>query len=560
VITTPVRRRELLLGMAGMLAARRLAAAPAGIDVAYLNARVWTGMPGQPRATAFGTLGNRFGVVGENAEVSSRAGRRTRVVDLQGAFVMPGFIDNHTHFLRASFMLSMPELRTARTPAEFTARVGHAARALQPGEWLQGGNWDEQLWGGELPTRDWIDTVTPHTPVAVVRLDQHLVLLNTLALRIAGIDRHTPAPDGGLILRGADGEPTGLLKDTATQLVQRVIPPPDSAAVERAIEAGIAHALSRGLTQVHVTELDWITHDALRRLRGRGEPGLRFYSLVPIEDWERVDALVHVEGRGDDWVRWGGVKGLIDGSLGARTALFREPYADDSANRGLFRMPPERLLELVRGADSAGLHVAVHAIGDEGNRRVLDMFAEVAASNGHRDRRFRIEHVQHLVMEDAPRFARQGVIASMQPYHAIDDGRWAGKPLGSGRLQGAWAVRTLLDASARVTFGSDWPVAPMDPLLGIDAAVHRRTIDGAHPAGWVPEQRITVNEALTAYTTANAYAGFQDDRLGVMAPGYIADFVVFDTDLVAAAASGLSGARVLATFVDGRLRHGTLTH
>lgn len=484
------------------------------------------------------------------------ADKDTRIIDLSGAFVMPGFIDNHTHFLRASFMLGTPQLRTAKNRAEFVERIAQAARDLRPGRWLQGGNWDEQMWGGELPDRSWIDAVTPDTPVAITRLDLHLVLLNSLALRLAGIDRHTPDPEGGLIIRDPGGEPTGLLKDTAIQLVDRVIPRASDADVDQAINSGIAYALSRGVTQAHVTELDWVTHHSLRRLRASGELNMRFYSFVPLEDWQWLDTLVRAEGRGDDWVRWGGVKGLVDGSLGSRTALLQEPYADNPGSHGIYRTPPDKLRELVHGADAAGLHVAVHAIGDAANDQLLDLFSEVATRNGARDRRFRIEHAQHLLAKDFPRFAQQDVIASMQPYHAIDDGRWAVKPLGAGRLNGAWALRSLLDAKARVTFGSDWPVAPIEPLLGVEAAVLRRTIDGANPGGWVPEQQITVQEALTAYTAANAYAGFQEDRLGVLAPGHLADVVVLDTDLTACAPGQIGSARVLRTIVDGRIRFG----
>jgi predicted amidohydrolase YtcJ len=284
---------------------------------------------------------------------------------------------------------------------------------------------------------------------------------------------------------------------------------------------------------------------------------MRFYSFVPLEDWQKLDALVKAGGRGDDWVRGGGVKGLVDGSLGSRTAVFRDPYADDPDNHGIYRTPPEKLRELILGADAAGLHITVHAIGDEGNDKVLGMFEEAIRQNGPRNRRFRIEHAQHLLTSDVPRFAQLQVIASMQPYHAIDDGRWALKPLGPERLHGAWAIRSLLDAKATVTFGSDWPVAPMDPLLGIAAAVLRQTIDGANPSGWVPQERITVQESLTAYTTANAYAGFQDDRLGRIAPGFIADLAVLDTDLTRCAPEQIQRAKVLSTLVDGQVRFGS---
>jgi predicted amidohydrolase YtcJ len=554
-----ITRRRLIGGAGASIGAsfafRHLQAAALPLDIAYVNANIWTGRPrsaGRLEPTAFGIVGNRIAALGDGASIKALCGKQTRVVDLQRAFVMPGFIDNHTHFLRASFMLSSPELRTAKTREEFIARVGDAARALPPGQWLKGGNWDEQAWGGELPARKWIDGVTGDTPVAIVRLDQHMVLLNSLAMRLAGIDRDTPDPEGGLVIRDAAGDPTGLLKDRATELVERVIPAPTDADVDAAMQRGAKYALSKGVTQVHVTELDWVTHDSLRRLRSRGETGIRFYSFVPIEDWRKLEALVKAEGRGDDWVRWGGLKGLIDGSLGSRTALLREPYADDPRSHGIYRTPKEKLRELVLGADAAGLHITVHAIGDQGNEEVLEMFAEAAARNGSRDRRFRIEHAQHLLAADIPRFARQGVIASMQPYHAADDGRWAGKPLGPSRLHGAWAIRSLLDAKARVTFGSDWPVAPLDPLLGVHAAVLRETIDGANPNGWVPEQRITASEALTAYTAANAYAGFQEGRLGAVATGYLADLTVLDTDIATCDPHAIPQAKVLRTIVNGR--------
>jgi hypothetical protein len=278
---------------------------------------------------------------------------------------------------------------------------------------------------------------------------------------------------------------------------------------------------------------------------------------VPLEDWRKLDALVKAEGRGDDWVRWGALKGLVDGSLGSRTAVFREPYADDPSSHGIYRTPPEKLRELILGADAAGLHITVHAIGDEGNDEVLGMFEEAIQKNGARDRRFRIEHAQHLLTSDVPRFSKLAVIASIQPYHVIDDGRWAIKPLGPERLHGAWAIRSLLDAKATVTFGSDWPVAPIDPLLGVAAAVLRQTIDGANPSGWVPEERITVQESLTAYTTANAYAGFQDDRLGRIAPGFLADLTLLDTDLTSCAPEQIHRAQVLSTLVDGQVRFGS---
>ncbi len=549
-----IDRRALLgAGIAALALPRVAWARNAGpLDLAYVNGRIWTGVAGQPVADAMGIVGDRFAAVG--AETRARIGKRTRVVDLKGAFVTPGIIDCHTHFLRSSLALSVPDLRHVKSRAEFVDRVGAAARALPRGEWLEGGNWDEAPWGGEMPTREWIDAVTPDTPVAIVRLDQHVMLCNSLALRLAGIDRNTPDPEGGLIGRDASGEPNGLIKDTAKFIVLRAIPPKSDARIEAGLRDGIAFALSKGVTQVHVPELDWTTHHGLRRLRARGETDLRFYSFVPIADWEKMAAIVKTEGRGDDWVRWGAVKGLVDGSLGSRTALFRDPYADDPANRGLHRGSLDRLAEMVEASDGAGLHVTVHAIGDRANEELLDIFAGIEARHGKRDRRFRLEHAQHLAPDLVPRFARQGIIASMQPYHAVDDGRWAEKAIGEPRTHFSWMLRSLLDAGACVALGSDWPVAPLDPLTGLAAAASRQTLDGANPGGWVPEQRISVAEALVGYTRAGAYAGFQEDRTGVIAPGMIADAAMFDRDLLRVAPETLTAAVALRTLVGGRER------
>lgn len=524
------------------------------LHTAYLNGTLWTNDQRAPHATAFGIIGERIAAVGSDAEIRALADHTTQIVDLDGAFVMPGFIDNHTHFLRSSFMLSMPELRTATTRSEFTRRIANAAAALPTSTWLEGGNFDTEHWGGEVPTRDWIDAVTPNTPVAIVRLDQHMMLTNSLALQLAGVDRDTPEPEGGVIGRYANGEPNGIFTERAKVLIQRVIPARTDADIDAAMRRGIAYALTTGVTQVHLTEVDSVTHHSLRRMRRHGEPGIRFYSMVPIEEWAVIADLVAREGRGDDWVRWGGVKGLIDGSLGSRTALFREPYANDPTNVGVYRTAPEKLHAMIVDADAAELQVAIHAIGDEANTEVLDMFADVARKNGPRDRRFRIEHAQHLFANDISRFAQLGVIASMQPYHAIDDGRWAVGPLGERRLAGAWAIRSLLDARACVTFGSDWPVAPIQPLWGVDGAVTRRTIDGAHPDGWIPEEKISVEEALVAYTSSNAYAGYQEDRLGRLAPGFIADVVALDTDLLRVDPNRIKEAKVLRTIVGGVAR------
>lgn len=547
-------RRALVISLgAAMLARHRLTqAAPTGLDVALVNGAFWTGLFSAPAIGAIGIRGNRIAAIGSD-HVQSLVTRRTEVIDLHGAFGMPAFTDAHTHFLQGARILSQPDLLGATSRAEFAERVGAAARAHSE-RWILGGTWDEQRMGGALPTRDWIDAVTPNTPVAVPRTDLHSFLLNSVALRLAGITRDTPDPAGGVIVRDDRGEPTGILKDNAKALVTRVIPPVSAEEVDETIRFGIAHALSKGVGQIHNPEINWEVFDSLRRLRAKGETNLRFYAFVPILDWEKLAAIVKEEGRGDDWVRWGGVKALSDGSLGSRTAVFYDDYTDDPGQRGIWVTEPQRLKQLVAGADRHGLHVAVHAIGDKAIDTALDIFSAVEAANGAKDRRFRIEHAQHVRPDSIPRFARQKVVASVQPYHAIDDGRWAVKRIGPQRLNGTYAFRSLIDSGAHVAFGSDWPVAPLDPLTGVVAAVLRQTTDGANPEGWLPDQRVTVEQALHAYTSEAAYAGFMEDRSGKLAVGNYADLTILDTNLLKVEPALISKAKVLYTFVDGRQR------
>lgn len=551
-----ISRRNLLVGGGGSVALALLAgrgwAKGQSLDTAYINATVWTGQ-GAPALSAIGIAGGRIAALG-SAAVKAHSSKATRVVDLAGAFVMPGFIDCHTHFLIGSDLLTQPNLREAKSPQEFARIVGEAARSLKPGQWVQGGSWDAELWGGELPDRSWMDPVTPDTPVAVQRLDLHMLALNSAALKAAGIDRNTPNVPGGVIVRDKDGNPTGILKDAAMDLAKRAIPAPTDADREASVRKGIAHGLSKGVTQVHTTELDWMTHHALRRLRAKGETDMRFYSFLPLQDWAKVKALVDVEGRGDDWLRWGGLKLQYDGSLGSRTAMFYEPYDDAPGNSG---MPLHKMADVqqwTNDADAAGFQITIHAIGDKANDEALDIFAAAAAKNGPRDRRFRVEHAQHLSAAAIPRFAKQQVVAAMQPYHSIDDGRWAIQRVGAERLKGTYAFKSLLDAGAKVAFGSDWPVAPLDPLTGVAAAVLRQTIDGANPGGWQPKQKLTMAQALRAYTETNAFAGFQDDRLGRIAPGMLADFVVMDANLFAIDPAKTGATKILKTIVNGAER------
>ena len=542
-----IKRRHFLGGgvaaftLAGPLAAR----AEDGLDIALVNAGLWTGQ-GTPAPGAVGLIGDRIATMG-SAAVAARTSARTRVVDLNGAFLMPAFIDNHTHFLNGSDKLSQADLLSATSRDDFAARIAAWSRA-NPGKWVLGGSWDEQRLGGELPTRAWIDAATGDTPVAVPRTDLHMYLLNAAALKAAGITRDTPDPAGGVIVRDARGEPTGIIKDNAKELVERVIPPQTFA------QCVGDTALSKGVAQAHVPDIDWSSFHALRGLRAKQAMDMRFYCFVPIADHAKLLGIIAEEGKGDDWVRWGGVKGLADGSLGSRTAMFKADYSDAPGQRGVRVISLDDLRRWIPECDRAGLHVTTHAIGDLANDDVLDIYAETVRVNGERDRRFRIEHAQHVTPGSIPRFARQQIIASVQPFHAIDDGRWAVTRIGRERLNGTYAFHSLIASGARVTFGSDWPVAPIDPLLGVQAAVTRETIDGANPQGWLPDQKVSVADALTAYTTANAYAGFQEDRVGRVAPGYYADLVCLDADPFTAPIEKIKDIKVLKTFVGGKER------
>jgi predicted amidohydrolase YtcJ len=539
------------------------------VTLAFVNARVWTGNPAQPEAEAIAIAGDRIVAVGSNGDIRARASTTT---DLGGRFVVPGFTDAHVHFLDGGFRLSSVQLRDARTREEFVSRIKAFAATVPAGTWITGGDWDHTLWGGELPRRDWIDAATPDHPVWVNRLDGHMALANTAALRAAGVADTVGRVEGGEIVRDGARRPTGLLKDNAMALVDAKVPAPSDALSDRALDAAMQYVAAQGVTAVHHMGT-WNDLDVFERAWRSGRLSTRIYAAVPLGTWERLRDTVAAkrfgpDGRGDAWLRVGLLKGFVDGSLGSHTAAFEEPFTDapasaggtagQASDRGLFVTPPEQMYRWVSGADKAGLHVAVHAIGDRANATILDIFTRVTSENGPRDRRFRVEHAQHLRPEDITRFGSLGVgaidvIPSMQPYHAIDDGRWAERVIGPERIKTTYAFRALLDSRARLTFGSDWFVAPPTPLEGIYAAVTRRTLDQKNPGGWVPEQKITVEEALRAYTSAGAYAGFAENESGTIAPGRLADITVIDRDLRAIDPVEIRSAKIVQTIVGGKI-------
>ena len=547
-------RRVVLVALAGVLGC----ASGQGDADLVVYGRTWTGDAGAPWVGAVAVAGDSIAAVGDSAQIARRVGPDTRVLATRG-MVAPGFMDGHLHFIDGGVQLSSVDLRPATSPEDFVRRLAAYATEKRPGEWIVGGEWDHERWErAPLPRREWIDSVTPNNPVLLYRLDGHMALANGAALRVAQVGPETRDVRGGIILRDPrTRRPTGILKDEAMQLVYGVIPPTTDAERDAALRRAMAHAASRGVTGIvsvaSQTSDPWPELRAYLRAREAGTLTVRVALYFPLREWRRVADTVARIGRGDDQVWIGGVKGYMDGSLGSSTALFYEPYTDDRSTTGVLVTPEDSLRRWIGAADSAGLQVAVHAIGERANGLLLDIYDSVARAHGPRDRRFRIEHAQHLRRSDIARLARMGVIASMQPSHEPDDGRWAQKRIGPERIKTTYAFRSLLDRRAHLAFGSDWSVAAMDPILGISAAVTRRTLDGRNPGGWIPEEKITVGDALRAYTAGNAYGVFAERRRGRIAPGYLADLVLLDRDLTRIPVETIEQAKVEATVAGGRV-------
>lgn len=529
---------------------------PLAADLIIINGVVHTMDPSRAVVEALAIHGNRIVALGKSDEIKKLAGVNTRTIDAKKRLVLPGFNDAHVHFLSGGFQLSSVDLRDANTPTEFAERIRRFATNLPSGRWVTGGDWDHERWSdAKLPTKELIDRFTPNTPVFVSRLDGHMALANSLALKLAGVNRQTLDPSGGVIVRDSNGEPTGILKDAAQSFVWKVMPPASFEEKLTAARAATDYAATLGVTSVQDMSAGSDV-GIYQTLMDRGELKTRIYAVAPLPAWERLARTGVRAHFGSEMLRVGGLKGFADGSLGSTTALFYEPYRDAPATSGIAsdEMYPEgSMLKRVHDADRAGLQILIHAIGDRANDLILSIFEQVERENGARDRRFRVEHAQHLRAQDIARFARDKVIASMQPYHAIDDGRWAEKRIGKDRAKTTYAFRTLLDAGVMLAFGSDWTVAPLDPILSIYGAVTRRTIDGKNPKGWIPEQKISVEEAVRAYTAGSAYAEFQDQVKGTVTPGKLADLVMLSDNIFKIESKEIEKVKVLMTIVDGRV-------
>ncbi|MDZ4714261.1 MAG: amidohydrolase [Cytophagales bacterium] len=515
-----------------------------------VKGRIWTGNERLPLAEAMAIRGDSIVMIGSNTDVAAWEGSKTEtIVAGDGQLIVPGFIDTHTHFVEGGFRLASVQLRDAQTPEEFIRRIADFAAKSEQGTWITGGDWDQQNWGGKMPDRSWIDSVTQNNPVWISRLDGHMALANTAAMKAAGVDEKVKDVAGGAIDRDRKGRLVGLFRDNAQGLIGRAQPPPTAAQEDKALEAAMDYVASKGVTSVHSVYGFWAP---MERARLQEKLRTRIYAGTTLSDWRELNKKLKKEGRGDAWLRFGSVKEFVDGSIGSHTAAFFKPFVDAPKDSGFFLMPPEELYRGIKSADSAGLHIMVHAIGDRAIHTLLNIFERVQHENGPRDRRFRMEHVQHLDPKDIPRFGTLGVIASMQPYHAIDDGRYAEKTIGYERCKTTYAFRSLLDAGATLAFGSDWFVAPPTPLEGIYAAVTRRTLDDKNPEGWIPEQKISVEEALRAYTIQAAYASFEEGIKGSLEPGKKADYVVLNKDITTIDPVTIRDVRVLRTVVGGK--------
>ena len=534
---------------------------PVVADQVFINGIVWTVDKALPQAEAVAVWKGRILKVGTDADVKALVGANTKVIDLKGRRVVPGFYDSHVHWLGGGLQLARVELKDAKDEAEFGKRLKEFDEKMPRDRWMLGGNWDhDRTFGSTLPTAEMLDKYVKNRPVFIRRYDGHMALANTAALKLARINADSKDPAGGVIGRLADGKtPSGVLKDNAMDLVDKLIPEPADDEIAEAIRASLKAAAEVGVTSVQdmegsSAEVRRKLLRTLQELARRDELTCRIDVRWPISQQKDLAAIGVEANFGGDFVRIGGLKGFMDGSLGSSTAKMYEPFVNEPKNTGVYVTQPDVMRTLIRNADKAGHSVAIHAIGDQANGVLLDLFTEIMQQNPNRDRRFRIEHVQHLRASDYTRFKQLNVVASMQPFHVIDDGRWAVGRIGTERCATSYAYRSLLDAGAKIAFGSDWPVAPLNPLPGIDAAVNRRTLDGKDPNGWYPEQRITVAEAVEAYTLTSAYGGFQERERGSIAAGKHADFVVLNRDIFDAKQKDHIGeTKVAMTVVGGKV-------
>jgi hypothetical protein len=522
-------------------------------DLALVNGKIHTVDRAVPLAEAVAICGERIAAVGRTDEIRKLAGPKTRIIDLAGRLVLPGFNDAHVHLVDGAEEIVGVDLRPAKDEREFARRLADHAAKLPKGRWILGGYWDHESWPSkELPTRQLVDRAVPNHPVFVQRLDGHMAVANSLAISLAGVTKATQSPEGGAIVRDGSGEPAGVFKDNAMELIARAIPPPSDDDVRERVRAALKHAASLGVTTIQDMTASATELRAYQALLAAGELTARIYSIQNhgIEGARQTGVTT---GFGNDWIRIGGIKLFADGSMGSGTAAFFEPYADDPSTSGLLIQEPAALEKAMFEADRAGFQLIVHAIGDRANAIVLDILEKLVRERGSRDRRPRIEHSQVVRDADKARYRKAGVVASIQPSHCIDDMRWAETRIGKTRSAIAYDFKSFVDAGAQVAFGTDWYVEPLDPMLGLYAAVTRQFPDGTPPDGWFPEERLDLSRAIEFYTLGSAYAEFAEDRKGSLAVGKLADLVVLSKDLSSIPAREILTTRPVMTVVGGRV-------
>lgn len=531
-------------------------------DLLLENGVVYVSPEAAPRKASIVVADAKILFVGDAAR-ARKLGKSARIVDLRGAFVFPGWADAHLHLQGVGKDREITNLRGAASAAEAARRMASSAASLPTGRWIEGRGWDQNLWPGrEFPDATTLDALLPDRPAVARRVDGHAIWLNHAALKAAGIDGTTRDPDGGRILRGPDGSPSGVLVDNAMNLVQAAIPAPSAADVERQLLAGAKACAAVGLTEIQDASGYDAEHVAvLERLAEKQALPIRVYATVSPEP----DALalffakgIRIRG-GTDFLTVRGIKAYADGALGSRGAALLADYSDEPGRRGLLVTSPERLAEIATAARKNGWQLWIHAIGDRGNRVALDAFEQAAQSipaPPPGSDRPRIEHAQVISPEDFPRFARAGVIASVQPTHATSDMGWAGERLGPSRIAGAYAWRRLKNSGARLAGGSDAPVESENPLAGFYAAVTRKDPSGRPPEGWRPGERLSRREALALFTSDAAFAAFEEKSRGRIAPGYNADLTIFSRDPMIVDEAEIPAIPVFMTVVAGAIAYG----
>jgi predicted amidohydrolase YtcJ len=525
------------------------------MKIAYINGKVYTVNENQPIAQAVVVENNKIVFVGSDEEAKKLIDASAEVIDLNGKLMLPGFIDNHVHFITGGFYLLGIDLRPANSTSEFKQILKEYSNKF-PGKWITGGYWDHEKWEvNDLPTKEMIDEVVSDQPVFVDRLDGHMGVANSYALKLAGITKDTESPDGGLIVKDPKtGEPTGVLKDNAMYLISKHIPEPNAEENYEALLAALEEAKKLGITSVQdITYGDAL--NAFQRAKDEGKLTCRIFTRWPISDYkDHIEKNIRA-GYGDDLIRMGSLKAFADGSLGSSTAWFFDSYDQDTMTTGLAMdiITDGSMEKWCMDADRHGLQLSVHAIGDKANSYMLDLYEKISKENPEWDRRFRIEHAQHVRFEDIPRFAEIGVIASVQPYHCIDDGVWAEKRIGPDRIKYTYPFKSFLDSGVKVCFGTDWYVAPLNPLQGLYAAVTRRTLDDKNPDGWIPEQKISIEDAIKCYTINSAYASFEENIKGSIEVGKLADLIVLSDDILTIDPVKIKDAKVEMTIFDGKI-------